>query len=143
MDMTDVPAQFGGRLRQARKNAGFTLKDVGLLFKDGPGEKALTKGTVGHWETNTTLPNIEQLMYLCRLYGVSADYLLFGRSATAHESLRLDPVSLELVASLDQSRLARLKKTMVDRVKELSEDQAMEASSKKSLDRPKAAHAAR
>ena len=143
MELTDIPVKFGGRLRQARKAAGFTLEDVGLLFEDGPGEKALTKGTIGHWETNTTLPNIEQLMYLCRLYGVSADYLLFGRAATAHESLRLDPVSLDLVASLDQSRLGRLKKTMMDRVKELSEDQTMESASKKLPDHPKAAHAAR
>lgn len=123
--------------------AGFTLEDVGALFKDGPGKKPLTKATVGHWETNTTLPNIKQLMYLCSLYGISADYLLFGGAETAHESLRLDPVSLELVANLDQSRLNRLKKTMVDRVKELSEDQAMESTSKKLPVQQQASRAAR
>ena len=41
------------------------------------GEKlSLSQDTVSLWENGKSLPNAEQIVSLCELFGVSADYLL-------------------------------------------------------------------
>lgn len=65
---------MGFRLKQARERAGLTqdavCQKIGLANNQ----------SVSSYERGTTSPPIETLKKLCRLYGVSADYLLFGES---------------------------------------------------------------
>ena len=55
------------RLREARKNAGLTVKEVGKSV--GRSGK-----TVEAWEAGTTEPSAELLIDLCKLYDVSISF---------------------------------------------------------------------
>lgn len=60
---------LGDRLRKARKNANLTLEQVAdKLFT--------THSTLSRYENNKRKVDSELLMELCKLYNVSADYIL-------------------------------------------------------------------
>lgn len=63
---------FGTRLRTAREVAGLS-QDAAAL------ELEITKGAMSAWENDKNYPQLETFMGLCRLYGCSADQLLFGK----------------------------------------------------------------
>jgi transcriptional regulator with XRE-family HTH domain len=63
--------EIGSRLRDARKGAKLSLADVAQEIK-------LSKQAVSAWESGRTTLDALQLGNLALLYGVSADFLLFG-----------------------------------------------------------------
>lgn len=60
---------IGERLAEVRKDHGDTQKDLAEKMN-------VVVHTVSSWEQEKSEPNHEMLVRLCRLYGVSADYLL-------------------------------------------------------------------
>lgn len=66
--------QFGPRLEDCRRRAGFkTKKDLALLV-------GVDQDTVGNWCGSKNYPKHHELLRLCDVLGVTADYLLFGRT---------------------------------------------------------------
>lgn len=59
---------FGGRLRAAREAKGLSGEAVGMKL-------AVTKATVSKWEKEVHDPGVEQIKALCRIYGVTPDWL--------------------------------------------------------------------
>jgi transcriptional regulator with XRE-family HTH domain len=66
---------FGQRLGAARELKGLTQEAVGARFGVG-------KGTVSAWETGRGDPGVFRLRELAKLYGVSADALLWDNAPT-------------------------------------------------------------
>ncbi len=64
-----VKIEVGKRLKDARKSASYTQKQVAeKLF--------MTQQQYSRFENGIFELNYEQLIFLCRLYDVSADYVL-------------------------------------------------------------------
>lgn len=70
---------FGARLRSARKAKNLSQEDLGKGL--GVSEPDVSKQTVYGWEKNKHHPTARQLALICERLGVSADLLLFGKSA--------------------------------------------------------------
>ena len=60
---------IGERLAEVRKDHGDTQQTLAEKMN-------VTKFTVSSWEQEKSEPNHEMLTRICRLYGVSSDYLL-------------------------------------------------------------------
>ena len=60
---------IGERLAEVRKDHGDTQQNLADKMN-------VSKHTVSSWEQEKSEPNHEMLVKLCRLYGVSSDYLL-------------------------------------------------------------------
>ena len=60
---------IGERLAEVRKDHSDTQKDLAEKMN-------VVVHTVSSWEQEKSEPNHEMLVRLCRLYGVSSDYLL-------------------------------------------------------------------
>ncbi len=60
---------IGNTIRSLRKEAGFTQTDLAKKL-------GTTQDTVSLWELNKSLPDILMLVKICKLFNVSADYLL-------------------------------------------------------------------
>lgn len=60
---------IGERLAEIRKDHNDTQKDLAEKMN-------VVVHTVSSWEQEKSEPNHEMLVKICRLYGVSADYLL-------------------------------------------------------------------
>ena len=72
-------AGFGEMLAELRQDAGLTQKELAdKLF--------VSKGTISNYENGIHYPDIERLISLAELFGVTTDYLL-GRS---HSPLPVD-----------------------------------------------------
>ena len=66
----------GERLQQYRKNLGLSQEELGQrLF--------VSRQTVSQWETDQTLPTVDNLMRLKELFGVSVDTILCGDAPEA------------------------------------------------------------
>lgn len=126
MDNQPKPQSFNERLRAARKAAGFTLDSVSASLSELGVKRS--KQAVGHWETGHAAPDAETLVHLCKMFSVSADYLLFGSGEIDIGGLHLDERTYNTVATFDASQIERLKTTIVNRVQEIAGDKA--ASSK-------------
>ena len=64
-----IKLEVGKRLKEARKNLGYTQKQVA--------EKMLmTQQQYSRFENGIFELNYEQIVILCKLYDISADYLL-------------------------------------------------------------------
>ena len=59
----------GERLREIRKDHGDTQESLGIKL-------GYATPTVSKWEQGETEPGLETLKQICRMYEVSADYLL-------------------------------------------------------------------
>lgn len=68
----NIKKELGERLKISRKNAGFTQKDVANKL-------LMTQQQYSRFENGIFELNYEQIVFLCKLYDVSADYL-FGLS---------------------------------------------------------------
>lgn len=66
--MENVYEKISSRLKEIRKDSGMSQKQLGDI--------SLSQDTVSLWENGKSLPNAEQIVSLCELFGVSADYLL-------------------------------------------------------------------
>ena len=60
---------FKDKLKQARLNAGFSQEKVADTIN-------IARSNISKYEIGTLEPNIQTLKELCKLYKVSADYLL-------------------------------------------------------------------
>ncbi len=60
---------FGQRLKELRLEKGLTQKELADALKTN-------NSSVCDWECGRTEPSIEMILSLCRLFEVSADYLL-------------------------------------------------------------------
>lgn len=80
------------RLKAARIAKKLTQEDVGAHFASAEKPEGFGKQTISSWENGRNEVTASQLTALCKLYGVSADYLLFGKKAelSAKESELLD-----------------------------------------------------
>ena len=60
---------FGEKLKDLRMERGWTLKETALRV-------GLTRNAIANYEANIRQPSLETLKALCKLFEVSADYLL-------------------------------------------------------------------
>lgn len=60
---------FPSKLKKARNNTGFTLREIGKELK-------MPYSTLANYETGRTQPDIETLGILADFYGVSVDWLI-------------------------------------------------------------------
>ena len=60
---------FNERLKEIRKSCLLTQKDVYMQLKVSP-------NCYASWEQGRTQPDIDNIVRLCKIFGVSADYLL-------------------------------------------------------------------
>ena len=61
------------RLTELRKKAGFSQEKLAEMLK-------ISRQAVSKWETGTSNPDINNIIQLGKLYGVSTDYILLGKS---------------------------------------------------------------
>lgn len=66
---------YGERLKKARKNKNLTLVNVGIQLNT-------THATISRYENGKLEPNLDTLKALCKLYNVSADYILGIKNET-------------------------------------------------------------
>lgn len=70
--MADNPgATIGARLKAARKAKHLTQPQAGMAL-------GLTHSSLGQWERNLTVPDLQHLVAAADLYGVSLDWLIWG-----------------------------------------------------------------
>lgn len=91
---------LGERLRLARNRAG--LSQEALADAVGLGEVGSGRSTVSNWENDKTIPEGRYLLRLPDLLGVSADWLLLGRTERGGAPIPSREVAEELRAWLDQ-----------------------------------------
>lgn len=73
---------FSENLRELRKEKNLTQKEIAeLLYTTTP--------TYSHWENGYQEPNIETIVNICRLFNVSADYLL-GVEETKQQRINIE-----------------------------------------------------
>lgn len=61
--------KFCERLKEIRKECGFTQKDIYTRLEVSP-------NCYASWEQGRTQPDIENIKKLCKIFEVSSDYLL-------------------------------------------------------------------
>lgn len=76
MGMSDM--DIGGRLRHARLEVGYTTEKAGEKI-------GVSRNTVEVWERNENIPSGFNLISICQIYGVSADWILFGTGNMTRE----------------------------------------------------------
>ncbi len=63
------PDTVAARLRSARIESGLTQAQLGDRL-------SVSQDTVSLWETGKSMPTAEYIFAACKLFGISADYLL-------------------------------------------------------------------
>ncbi len=64
---------LGDKLLELRKKKGLSQEDVAF-------ELSVTRQTISKWETNQTTPDFDKIAPLCKLYEISTDELLTGKT---------------------------------------------------------------
>ena len=85
---------FGVRLRELRTSAGLTQSQLAEKIN-------LSKANVSKYEAGIVEPNLETLFLICKLFSVSADYLLGlneSKQATDNTSMAVPQISKDLAA---------------------------------------------
>lgn len=82
------------RLKEARKKAGMSAYDAGQLV-------ARSDSTIYAWENGTSEPSAEQLVMLCRAYGVDITYFYPPEAATGNKYSKLENKIVERYRALD------------------------------------------
>jgi len=90
---------FAKRLRHIRKGSGKTQVDMAEIFK-------LSSVAYGAWERNETEPNINNLVRLCEIFKVSADWLIGHDSAKPEQDQKYDTQIKELERLAGQATVA-------------------------------------
>lgn len=60
---------FGKRLRELRKEAGLSMKQLSLKV-------GIADSCISRWENGLTIVNADQLIIFAKFFNVSTDYLL-------------------------------------------------------------------
>lgn len=71
------------RIVEQATRLGLTGKELGALL-------GLKKSPLTDWKNKKSCPTLEQVSLMCDIFAVSADYLIFGKSA----SLSIDETTL-------------------------------------------------
>lgn len=66
---------YGKRLREIRQEKGITQKELANLL-------STTQSTIGKYEREELEPNVETIINICKIFNVSADYLLGSEDET-------------------------------------------------------------
>ena len=85
---------LGERIAQARKQAGLSQEQLGE--KLGVSRQAISK-----WESGQTNPDVVYVAELCRLFGVSSDWLLLGMEHAQEKAPVRCPNCKAIVTGLD------------------------------------------
>ena len=67
---------IGATLKNARKNAGLTVKDVCCILMKN--DINIAEKTIYGWENDFCYPNIKTFLLLCNLYGMKDVLVTFG-----------------------------------------------------------------
>ena len=86
---------LGERIALARKQAGLSQEQLG--DKLGVSRQAVSK-----WESDQTNPDVAYVARMCRLLGVSSDWLLLGEESARLEAPERCPGCQAIVSGLDQ-----------------------------------------
>lgn len=62
---------IGNNIRENRKRLGLTQEELGLKLK-----RVASKGVIANWENDRQMPNIDKLLDLCDVLGISLIELL-------------------------------------------------------------------
>ena len=83
------------RIALARKQAGLSQEQLGE--KLGVSRQAVSK-----WESGQTNPDVAYLAEMCRLFGVSSDWLLLGEESALERTPARGPGCQAIVTGLDR-----------------------------------------
>ncbi len=86
---------LGERITLARKQAGLSQEQLG--DKLGVSRQAVSK-----WESNQANPDVAYLAEMCRLFGVSSDWLLLGQESARENTPARCPGCQAIVTGLDK-----------------------------------------
>ena len=86
---------LGERIALARKKAGLSQEQLG--DKLGVSRQAVSK-----WESDQTNPDVAYVAQMCRLLGVSSDWLLLGEESAQGSAPERCPGCQTIVSGLDQ-----------------------------------------
>ena len=100
-DKKEINVLIGTNIQLAREQAGYTQEKLSELV-------GLTPNHLSAIERGVSGASLEVLQKLCPILGVSADYLLFGRTAADDETLSLARAFM----GVDPKRLPHLKKVI-------------------------------
>lgn len=67
----DVVRSMGERLLDLRKRRGLSQEQLATQL-------SVSRQTISRWEMGTSLPDTQNILQLCKIFEVSADYLLLG-----------------------------------------------------------------
>lgn len=73
--------QLNERIAQARKQAGLTQEQLGEAL-------GVSRQAVSKWESGQANPDVNYIVEMCRLFGVSSDWLLLGKEGGGTEPVR-------------------------------------------------------
>lgn len=97
---------FGTRLKDARNDAGLTGERLGEAL-------GVSKQTIAHWEANRYEPRLMHLARLCEVLGVTADWLLTGRSVEPLSPSAIEQGRFYDALSRDGRRMWETAKTLI------------------------------
>ena len=86
---------LGERITLSRKRAGLSQEQLGE--KLGVSRQAVSK-----WESNQSNPDVAYVAEMCRLFGVSSDWLLLGREERQESAPARCPECQAIVTGLDR-----------------------------------------
>lgn len=87
--------ELNERISLARKNAGLSQEQLG--DKLGVSRQAVSK-----WESGQTNPDVAYIAEMCRLFGVSSDWLLLGEESARDDTPARCPSCQAAVTGLDK-----------------------------------------
>lgn len=76
---------FGNRLKQLREEKGLTQFELAQMINVG-------RPTIAGYETRSKEPDFEKIIWFCKYFNVSADYIL-GISDTKNNEIKSDPIT--------------------------------------------------
>lgn len=106
--MTDKNLTIGERIAQIRKERGLSQEAFGETL-------GVTRQSISKWESNTSIPDVDKLLAMNRLYGVSIGWILGEETAEddngkdlTEEQLRMaEKIAEKYIASIPQPKQKR------------------------------------
>lgn len=83
--------KIGARFKAARKAAGYTQQEAATHIQ-------VSRQSLSAWERGANLPDVLELRDVATLYGVSADYLIFGGEMMPTRGGLMDMLKAEKLA---------------------------------------------
>jgi transcriptional regulator with XRE-family HTH domain len=83
----DLTAELGQKLKMAREKAGLTQREIALALE-------IKQPTYSQYEAGTRLPSLEIFAQLIKLFGISADFVLFGGGK--NDEIRFDDETIKV-----------------------------------------------